>query len=133
MGCAVEFLSQQWGDALLAACSSAPPVLQDCTIEVQITGAPRGRGRVSIVIAGGVVSSYAPVKSNDANLQLKTTWDDARGFALGTANPQVSYMTGDLKTDGPTGPLLALLGAWGSASFGEGRQSLADATSDLVD
>lgn len=129
----MEFVSQQWGDALAAMCADAPLAIANCSIEVQITGAPRGRGRVHLVIADGVVSSCTPAKAADPDLQLKTTWDDARAFALGTANPQVSFMTGDLKTDGPTGPLLALLGLWGSDSFEQGRRALAAQTVDLVD
>ncbi len=108
----MEFLSASWCDEVVARCASAPPVLRDVVLELQLTGAPRGRGRITVVVTDGRVSTCAPERTPDAELKLKATWDDARAMLDGERDPDVTFMTGDLKTDGPTGPLLALLSAW---------------------
>lgn len=122
----MEFLSPGWCDEVVARCAGAPPVLQDVVVEVQITGAPRGRGRLTIVVDGGRITSCEPVRTTDADLNLKVTWDDAFAMVRGTLDPNVAYMSGDMKTDGPTGPLLALLSAWSRPGAVAARAELAE-------
>lgn len=108
----MELLSPEWCDELVARCGSLPPVLDDVTVGVQITGAPRGRGRVRVEVADGRIVSCVAERDPDARVELKTSWDDVAAMLTGTLDPNVAFMTGDLKTDGPTGPLLAMLAAW---------------------
>lgn len=121
----MEFLSEEWCDRVVARCGDAPAVLRDCVVEIQLTGAPRGRGRITIVVDAGRVTSCVPERTPDAELRLKSTWDDAVAMIRGDRDPNVAFMTGDLKTEGPTGPLLDLLSAWGRPGAGAARAELA--------
>lgn len=124
----VEFLSAQWGEEFVALAADAPVALEDITVEVQLTGAPSGRGRISVVVQGGRVTGCVPSPSPDADLRLKMSYDDAFAMLEGRRDPNEAFMTGDLKTDGPTGPLLALLSAWRHPAVSRGRAQLASAT-----
>ncbi len=108
----MEFLSDQWCEALVERCAQSSVPLRDVTVEVQLTGAPRGKGRVSVVVADGRLVSCTLDRDADAELKLKLAFSDAVALSRGELDPSVAFMAGDMKTDGPTGPLLALLAAW---------------------
>lgn len=122
----MELLTEPWCDAALARCAEAPAVLRDVVVEVQLTGAPRGRGRITLVVSGGRITELGPVRTPDAELKLKAGWDDVEAMIRGGWDPNVAFMTGDLKTDGPTGPLLALLAAWKRPQVERARAELAE-------
>ena len=122
-----------WCDLLVSTCDREDAALGDVVVEVQFTGAPRGRGRVTFVVEGGRLSSCAPQRCDEADLHLKTTWDDAWAMLRGDLDPNVAYMTGDLKTDGPTGPLLALLSVLRQPAAVAARTELAGQTEPDAD
>lgn len=109
----MEFLSDEWCQALVdRSCNEQPIDVRDVVIELAMTGAPRGRGRLTFVFDGGRLTRCAPEPSKNADLKLKTSFEEAQAMFLGSLDPNVAFMRGDLKTDGPTGLLLALLDAW---------------------
>lgn len=124
----LAFLSPEWCDELVVACAGADPVLEDVVVEVQLTGAPRGRGRINLVVEGGRLVSCAPTPEPAAALKLKSSLADATAMLHGELDPNVAFMRGDLKTDGPTGPLLALLAAYRSDVVAQARMDLASRT-----
>lgn len=125
-----EFLSPEWCAELVGLTADAEPVLRDVVVEVQLTGAPRGRGRVTLVVAGGRLVSCATEPTAEAELKLKSSLADVRSMLRGELDPNVAFMTGDLKTDGPTGPLLALLAASRRPGAVAARAALDAATTD---
>lgn len=124
----LAFLTPEWCDALVAACVAAEPVLEDVVVEVQLTGAPRGRGRISLVVDGGRLVACAPTPEPTAVLKLKSSLADATAMLQGELDPNVAFMRGDLKTDGPTGPLIALLAAYRRPDAEQARADLAART-----
>ncbi len=126
----MEFLSDEWCAALVDRAAGAESVLRDVVVEVQLTGAPRGRGRMSLTVERGRLVSCVPERTADAALKLKSTHDDVRAMLRGELDPNVAFMRGDLKTDGPTGPLLALLAAYRRPGAVRGRNELDAATTE---
>lgn len=123
-----EILSTQWCAEVVALAADAPFALDDVTVEVQLTGAPSGRGRIGVIVQDGRLTSCAPTALPDAELKLKTSYVDALAMLEGRRDPNEAFMTGDLKTDGPTGPLLTLLAAWRHPAAARGRARLATVT-----
>ncbi len=126
----MEFLSPEWCDELVGHSASSEPVLRDCVVEVQITGAPRGRGRITFTVEGGRLVSCVPEPADGPDLKLKSTHGDVRAMLRGDLDPNVAFMAGDLKTDGPTGPLLALLAAYRRPGAVSARRALDGVTTD---
>lgn len=87
--------------------------LGDAVVELQLTGAPKGLGRITMTFENGRLVSCAPGAADAAVLKLKATHADAVAVLQGDLDPSVAFMRGDLKTDGPTGILLELLAAFG--------------------
>lgn len=126
----MEFLSAEWCDDLVGRAASFDPILRDVVVELQLTGAPRGRGRITFTVDGGRLVSCVPEPADAPELKLKSTHDDARAMLRGELDPNAAFMTGDLKTDGPTGPLLALLAAFGRPGVVSARRALDAQTTD---
>lgn len=124
----MEFLSPQWCDQLVEAAGAAPATLRDTVIEIQITGAPRGRGRITLEIDGGRLVACRPERAEAAQIELKSSIDDVWAMLQGDLDPNVAFMRGDLKTKGPTGPLLAVLATYRREGFDAARTKLAAAT-----
>jgi len=126
----VEFLSDEWCTALVAHTAGAEAVLRDIVIEVQLTGAPRGRGRITLTVGDGRLVGCATERAVEAELKLKASHADVLAMLRGDLDPNVAFMTGDLKTDGPTGPLLALLAAYRRPGAVHGREALSALTTE---
>lgn len=124
----MELLSPEWCARLVELCARRTADLRDVTIQVQLTGAPRGKGQVAVVIDGGLVTECVAERRADAVMTLKSSWADVQSMLGGELDPNVAFMTGDLKTDGPTGPLLALLAAWRRPNVVAAREQLAGET-----
>ncbi|MBS1848899.1 MAG: SCP2 sterol-binding domain-containing protein [Actinobacteria bacterium] len=127
----IEVLSDAWCDQLVRHCAASEPTLLDAVIDLQISGAPRGRGRLTIEVTDGRVTRVVAARAADPNLSLRTTFDDVRAMLRGDLDPNVAFMTGDLKTEGPTAPLLALLSAWRRPAVVAARRELAASTDGL--
>lgn len=126
----MEFLSPEWCEEVVGRAASSEPVLRDVVVEVQLTGAPRGRGRITVTVDGGRLVSCVPEPADGPELKLKVSHDDVRAMLRGDLDPNVAFMAGDLKTDGPTGPLLALLAAYRRPGAVSAREALDAVTTD---
>ncbi|HET8929300.1 MAG TPA: SCP2 sterol-binding domain-containing protein [Acidimicrobiales bacterium] len=126
----MEFLTPEWCDELVSRTAAAAPVLRDVVVELQLTGAPRGRGRITFTVDGGRLVSCVPEPADAPDLKLKATHDDARATLRGELDPNAAFMAGDLKSDGPTGPLLALLAAYRRPGAVSAREALDAQTTD---
>lgn len=126
-----EFLSEDWCAELERRTGRAVPVLRDAVIGLQVTGAPRGRGRVTLVIEDGRLVSCEPRRAESPEIEMKAAFVDLAAMVRGELDPNVAFMTGDLKADGPTGPLLAVLAACRGEEFRIARDELASATDGI--
>ena len=121
-------LGDQWCDRVVALAADAEPTLRDVTVEVQLTGAPTGSGRIGLTVEGGRLVACAAGPHKGAQLTLKLSWLDVVSVLRGELDPNAAFMTGAIKTDGPTGPLLALLAAWNHPAVRATRSTLAAQT-----
>lgn len=126
----MELLSAEWGEELVRRAESIEAPLQDAVVELQLTGAPRGRGRVTLVIEAGRPTALRPERAEDPDVRCKLAFDDLVAMVHGELDPNVAFMTGDLKSEGPTGPLLALLAAHRLPAVAEMREALVAVTDD---
>lgn len=124
----LSVLDAAWCSHVVALAADAEPVLRDVTVEVQLTGAPAGSSRVGLTVEGGRLTDCAQGAHKGAQLTLKLGWDDALAMLRGELDPNAAFMTGAIKTDGPTGPLLALLAAWELPGVRAARSTLVDDT-----
>ena len=108
----IPLLGEAWCAQVLALAAGAEPTLPEVTVEVQLTGAPAGLGRVGLTSAGGRLVGCAAEPLKGAQLKLKVAWEDFEAMLRDELDPNAAFMTGAIKTDGPTGPLLALLATW---------------------
>lgn len=127
-GSAMDLLSESWIEWVVERSAHACEALEDGVIELQLTGAPRGRGRVTFVISGGKLVSCETVKATDPDVSCKLSWAELQDMLAGTWDPSVAFMRGDLKTVGKTGPLLAVLRAWDRPAVQQVREELASLT-----
>lgn len=124
----MELLSVEWGEELVRRAASIDVPLQDAVVELQLTGAPRGRGRVTLVIEAGRPTALRPERAQDPDVRCKLAFDDLVAIVRGELDPNVAFMTGELKSEGSTGPLLALLAAHRLPAMAELREALGAVT-----
>jgi len=117
-------LGEAWCARVVLLASDAEPVLRDVTVELQLTGAPTGLGRVGLTVEGGRLVGCALGAHKGAALTLKLRWDDAVAALRDELDPNAAFMTGAIKSDGPTGPLLALLASWNRPAVQAARSAL---------
>lgn len=127
----VEFLSEAWWSRMVALAGEIEAPLRDGEIEIQVTGGPSGSTRATMVIEEERISSVADGSADDARVTLKLTWETARDLMSGDLDPSAAFMTGALKTEGATGPLLALLAAARTPSGRSARAALEAETSGI--
>jgi hypothetical protein len=125
---ALPVLGEAWCAREVALASGAEPILRDVTVELQLTGAPTGLGRVGLTVEGGRLVGCAAGAQKGSAVTLKLRWEDAVAVLRGELDPNAAFMTGAIKTDGPTGPLLALLASWNRPAVHAARSALADQT-----
>lgn len=107
-----DWLSAEWVEATTAALGSHPGLAGEASglVAVEVTGAGGGeywrRWEDGVPLAGG---AGKPADAPDLKLSLPVA--DAEAFWRGEWSPSVAYMRGELKTEGDTGLLLALLAA----------------------
>ena len=121
-------LGEAWCGRVVALAADAEPTLRDVTVEVQLTGAPSGSGRIGLTVEGGRLVACAAGPHKGAQLTLKLGWADAVSALRDDLDPNAAFMTGAIKTEGPTGPLLALLAAWNRPAVRSARATLAAQT-----
>lgn len=88
------------------------PVLDggfDGRIQVVVGGTPDGNVRVLGRFENGRVTGWALESDRDAELTLTIRHPDLLALLAGEADPNALFISGALKTDGPTGPLLDLI------------------------
>lgn len=102
------------------------PVLDggfDGRIQVIVGGTPDGNVRVLGRFEAGRVTGWTLESDRDAELTLTIRHPDLLALLAGDADLNALFMSGALKTEGPTGPLLDLIVALRSDA---GRAMLAD-------
>jgi hypothetical protein len=107
----VQYLSDEWLDALDAAVQDAPSLrsLAPLVIESVVTGVPRrGEVRYRLAIdAGGARARRATASDAAAEVRLTTDYATAAAIARGTENAQTALARGRLSLGGDMNVLLA--------------------------
>jgi len=121
----VAFLTDDWF-ARVATCSDDwLAAVPDIVVQVEVAGSPTGARPWHVAFAGGKVDRCAAGPAEAAELSLTLPWADAVAVARGELDANAAYMQGRLKTNGPTGPLLALLAGMQSPAGAAARDRLA--------
>lgn len=76
-----------------------------------VDGTPDGKVRVRTRFEAGRLVEVAAADDRDAELTLTIRHPDLVALLAGEADLNALFIAGDLKTDGPTGPLLDLIAA----------------------
>lgn len=106
----MNFLTDDWCRRLTELSSDGSGDISDATFDLQVSGAPGGVRKLTMTTLGGRVASCAAGKAGgEDTVVLKVGWDDAVAILRGELDANAAFMTGQIKTDGPTGPLLSLL------------------------
>lgn len=118
----MTFLSEAHLAALVDAGLPALGGGFDGRIQSVVTGGPDGDVKILATFEAGHLTGATLAAAKDAELTLTVRHADVAGVLDGTTDLNVLFMTGRMKTAGPTGPLLDLVVAVGSD---EGRAALA--------
>jgi hypothetical protein len=124
----MELLDDDWLAALAACQTPDFTAVGTCTLRVDVSGGPSGTRTWHVVFRDGVVRQAAGGAPETADLTLTMTWPDAVRVAQGELGLNAAFMQGRLKTDGPTGPLLAILTTMSGEPAEACRRDLADQT-----
>lgn len=82
------------------------------TVRIDVSGMPAGGSTTwHVVFDAGRLVTCGSGPGVDPGLTLSVKWGDAQRIADGDLDANAAFMAGLIKTDGPTRPLLALLGA----------------------
>jgi hypothetical protein len=122
----MELLDDDWLAALAECGSIDLSGVGTCSVRVDVSSAPLGTRTWQAVIAQGELRQVAAGAPEVADLTLTITWPDAVLVASGELGVNAAFMQGRLKTDGPTGPLLALLDALSREPAEVCRQALSE-------
>lgn len=121
----MKFLSEQWCATVLAQASGVDVGLCDASFTLTVTGGPDGKIQLIATSANGELTSLAHgTAATPESITLTTPWSEAVAIANGERVASVAFMLGTVKTDGPTGPLLALLRALDSDAVAHARNAL---------
>ncbi len=110
----MQFLSEPWCTRVMSSAGNRDVGLRDATINVAVSGAPTGLGRIHARLVDGALVALGTGTDDETDavgdiIELKTSWADATKIAKGDLDANVAYMLGTVKTEGATGPLLELL------------------------
>lgn len=121
-----EYLSQEWlenpRDPVAEAFAAFGASLRIGRI---VSKAPDGEARFTAVVADGMVI-YQPGVDN-AQVTFTDTYANALAQLSGELDPNAAFMRGQTKVTGPTGDLLAVLGAAKGLQFGSIRAEVSAA------
>lgn len=113
----MRFLSQEWADALQAACNADPAFRtaaagHTVTIQQVIAGA-EGDTHYWTRLAGGAIElGLGDAEAPEAT--VRQSYETAAGLARREVNAVTAYMLGQIKIEGNLGQLLALQGVLGT-------------------
>ena len=124
-GPVVAFLSDEWCARFGAGGGTWAGTVPDTTVQTDVSGGPDGAVTWHVSFAGGAVATCARGSAPEPTVALTTTWADAVAIARGDLDANAAYMLGRVKTDGATGPLLALLAALRTEAGRAARDDLA--------
>lgn len=126
----MKFLSADW--AAHPALTGIPPLAGGFTGRLQtvIAGTPDGDVRLLSTYADGACTGTEPATDKTAELTLTVPYADAVKVLDGDIGLNALFMSGRMKTAGPTGPLLDLLAALESPAGAQARTTLAAATDE---
>jgi len=121
------FLSPEWFAELEAAAAAAGPYHgPDLVVEVRVVGGEDGPVTYHVVLEDGAPLQYRPGPApGEADVSYDQAWDDAVGQALGTYDPAVGFMQGQLKVKGSSRPLLEVFRLWADPAHKEAQARLA--------
>ena len=106
----MNFLADDWCNRLVELASAGSGDISDATFDLQVSGAPDGVRKLTMTSLGGRIASCGVGKTGgEETVVLKVGWADAVAILRGELDANAAFMTGQIKTDGPTGPLLSLL------------------------
>lgn len=113
-----ELLSDEWFEAVNAALASSEdddPVGEPVTTEVElvVTGLDGGPVATRWFVEGGRLASVRPASPGDQPVDTTApiAADDLRTVLAGEDDAAIRYMRGDLKPEGRTADVLALVAA----------------------
>lgn len=92
-------------------------------IQWVVNGAPDGNVRILGVFEEGRCTGWALASDREAEITLTLRYTDLVALLAGDADLNALFISGAMKTDGPTGPLLDLIAAVRSEA---GRRVLAE-------
>ena len=126
----MNFLADDWCQRLVELASTGTSDVSDATFDLQVSGGPDGVRRLTMTTLGGRIASCGDGKTGGADtVVLKIEWADAVAILRGELDANAAFMTGQIKTDGPTGPLLSLLSFLQQPSAEVARRQLVAETS----
>ena len=110
---AVQFLSQEWIDALEAALNADAAFREAAagtTVSLQqVMTRPDGEVHYWTTLAEGVVAfGIGDLEAPDAT--IRQSYETAVGLARRETNPVMAFMTGKIKVEGDMGRLMAMQG-----------------------
>ncbi|QGG94772.1 hypothetical protein [Actinomarinicola tropica] len=112
-----ELLSDEWFaavDAALASAADDGPAAEPVAAEVElvVSGAAAGTVATRWVVEDGRLASVRPAGDGDeATTTVPITAEDLRAVLVGEDDAAIRYMRGDLKPEGRTADVLALVSA----------------------
>jgi hypothetical protein len=121
----VAFLTDDWFARVATCPNEWLAAVPDIVVQVDVAGSPTGARPWHVAVVSGAVGSCGAGPADAAELSLTLPWADAVAVARGELDVNAAYMQGRLKTDGPTGPLLALLAGLRSPDGIAAREQLA--------
>lgn len=126
----MRFLSEEF--VAHPALVALPPLAcgWDGRLQCVVSGGPDGTVKLLGTYAGGRCTGVELAAAGDAELTLTFRHADLLALLRGEADLNALFMTGAMKTDGPTGPLLDLIVAVRSEA---GRAALAELAAALTD
>ena len=121
----VAFLSDDWF-ARVASCDGGWLAdVADAVFQIDVAGSPDGALPWHVQLAGGAVASCGRGPAASPDIVLSLSWADAKAIAADDLDANAAYMLGRVKTEGETGPLVALLKAMQLPDARQARARLA--------
>jgi putative sterol carrier protein len=111
---AVQFLSQEWADAMTQALNSSEEFTaaashHDARVQQVVTGGPDGDSRYYFIVDGGV-ATIGLGEVEEAEATVTQSYETAVAISRRDLPPQQAFMQGKLKINGNVMKLLQLQG-----------------------
>ncbi len=122
---AVQFLSDEWAQAVTDALNSHPGFKSsmgsaELTIQFKTTDTPDGEVDYYMNTSGGE-AQLGMGETSDPDVTIAQNYDTATAISKGDLNTQTAFMTGKIKVSGNLAKLMMhqrAIGEWGSAVKG---------------